>query len=217
MMSRARFFDVLSIVVLAATALASVAVYDRLPPVMATHFDLHGTPNGFMPRPWGAAFMPVFGFVIWAFVRVIGRFSPAGGKKTGPAPGAIAFVAFITVLFLSALHAVILHASLEPAASVMRPTWILLGAFFAVLGLVLPRLRQNAVVGVRTAWTLASPEVWAKTQRFASYTMLAAGLVAILSGLVGGHASDVVAISAIATGALVPAVYSFFIARARAS
>jgi uncharacterized membrane protein len=211
MMSRARFFDVLSLAVLAASAVGTFLVYDRLPLVMATHFDIHGTPNGFMPRPWGAYFMPVFGLAIWAFVRAVGRFSPSGKKKV-PA-NVLALVAFLTVTFLAVLHGIILHVALEPSASIMRPLWISLGLFIGVIGLILPRLRQNAVAGIRTAWTLGSPEVWAKTQRFASYTMATAGLVCIVAGLVGGTAAGVVAIAAIFTGSIVPAVYSFFLAR----
>jgi uncharacterized membrane protein len=211
MMSRARFFDVLSLVVLAASALGSFLVYDRLPAVMATHFDIHGNANGFMPRPWGAYFMPVFGVAIWAFVRAVGRFSPSGAKKV-PA-NIMALVAFLTIAFLAALHGVILHASLEPSVSIMRPVWVLVGVFIGVLGLIMPRLRQNAVAGIRTAWTLASPEVWAKTQRVASYTMAGAGLVTIIAGLIGGSAAGVVALCALLAGTVVPAVYSFFLAR----
>ena len=42
-----------------------------------------------------------------------------------------------------------------------------LGALFVMLGLVMPRVRRNPWVGVRTPWTLASDENWARTHRFA--------------------------------------------------
>ena len=39
-------------------ALVSAAVYARLPDPVAVHWDLHGNPNGWMPRPVGAFFAP---------------------------------------------------------------------------------------------------------------------------------------------------------------
>jgi len=36
---------------------------------------------------------------------------------------------------------------------------------FAILGNYLPKLRPNRFVGIRTPWTLKSPEVWMRTHR----------------------------------------------------
>jgi uncharacterized membrane protein len=199
---------------LVAATVASALVWSRLPESMPTHFDLSGTPNGFMPRAWGASFGPVVGLCIWAFVHVVGRFSPAAKAKV-PA-GAIAFVAFLTAALMVAIHLVILHAALAPTAYVMRPLWMILGAFIFVLGLIMPRLRQNGVAGIRTAWTLGSQEVWARTHRLAGYTMAVGGMVTFVAGVVGGSAAGAVALVAMVVSSVVPAVYSFVLARSLA-
>lgn len=207
---KARTFDVLSLTLLAAAALASVLVWDRLPESMPTHFDLSGTPNGFMPRAWGASFGPGFGLLIWAFVRVVGRIAPSGKKVPG---ATMALVAFLTAAFLAGIHLVILRAALTPVPDVMRPLWLIIGAFIFVLGLIMPRLRQNGVAGIRTAWTLGNEEVWARTHRLAGYSMAIGGVITIVAGLVGGIPAGAVALAALVISSIVPAVYSYFLAR----
>lgn len=217
MSTRTRTFDVLSLSLLAAAAAGSVLVWDRLPASMPTHFDLAGTPNGFMPRAWGAAFGPAFGLLLWAFVRVVGRLSPAApsssGRK-GKVPAAtIALIAFLTAAFLVGIHFVILHAALTPSAEVMPLLWLIIGAFIFALGVIMPRLRQNGVAGIRTVWTLRSEEVWARTHRLAGYSMAVGGVVTIMAGLIGGTAAGAVALTALLFSSIVPAVYSYVLAR----
>jgi uncharacterized membrane protein len=84
-----------------------------------------------------------------------------------------------------------------------------LGAFFVLIGLVMPRVRRNPWIGVRTPWTLTSDENWARTHRFAGYTMTAGGLAAIVATAAG---SPVLTVGAILAGALAPVVYSWRIA-----
>lgn len=210
MSNKTRTFDILSVALLAAAAAGSALVWDRLPERMPTHFDLSGTPNGFMPRAWGASFGPVFGLLLWAFVRLVGRLAPSGKKV--PA-FTMALVAFLTTAFLTAIHFVILHAALTPAPDVMRPLWLIIGAFIFALGLIMPRLRQNGVAGIRTAWTLGNEEVWARTHRLAGYSMAIGGVVTLMSGLVGGTSAGAVALVALLLSSMVPAVYSYVLAR----
>lgn len=209
---RSRVWDGVSIGALALAAAGTVAVYDRLPEQLATHFDLEGNPNGWMPRAVGAWFVPVFGLVIWAVVRFSPSLLPASDKKRMMA-SQIALVSALTAMFLAAVHGLILYVAVVPGASLMRAMWLLLGALLVSLGLVLPRVRRNPLIGVRTAWTLRSDENWARTQRVAGYAMVAGGACAALAGIFGGPAGGIVAIVAMVLSGLVPAVYSLVIAR----
>jgi uncharacterized membrane protein len=85
-----------------------------------------------------------------------------------------------------------------------------LGAFFVLLGLILPRVRKNPWIGIRTPWTLASDENWARTHRFAGYTMVLGGGAAIVAAIAGAPVLSLVFILA---GAIVPVFYSWRLAR----
>jgi uncharacterized membrane protein len=52
-------------------------------------------------------------------------------------------------------------------------------ALFAVLGNYLPKLKPNRFVGIRTPWTLKSPEVWTRTHRMFGRIFLVGSLALI--------------------------------------
>ncbi|HSO40475.1 MAG TPA: SdpI family protein, partial [Labilithrix sp.] len=106
-----------------------------------------------------------------------------------------------------------LYRAIVPGASIARVIWLLLGGFYVALGLVLPRIKRNALMGIRTPWTLTSDENWARTQRVGGYAMVGAGVVAALFGTLGGTTGGAVAIAALLVGTLVPAAYSLVLAR----
>lgn len=66
----------LCLVVAAVQAIYTIAIYDFLPPRMATHFDLAGNPNGWMSRMAGVWGLYAFG-VGGAFCCWLLRFLPA--------------------------------------------------------------------------------------------------------------------------------------------
>ena len=207
-----RRMDMVSIGVIGLTSALTAAVYDRLPERMATHFDLAGNANGWMPRAMGAWFAPVFALGLWAFVRFVPRILPkTDRKRLGDASAPL--VAALTVLFMAALHVLILYVAIVPGASLARAIWVVLGAFYIALGLVIPRIKRNPVMGVRTPWTLTSDENWARTQRVGGYSMVLGGVVAAVFGVLGGTPGGVVALVAIFVSALVPAGYSLVLAR----
>lgn len=207
-----RHWDVLALAAIAGAAVVSAAVYPELPERVATHFDLHGRPNGWMPRPMAAAFLPAFAAVLWAIVRFAPRVLP-GADRRRLAGGIVAIVAALTAAFMAAIHVVVLRVALAPETQVTSLVCVLAGAFFVALGLVLPRVRKNPIVGIRTAWTLRSDENWARTHRVAGYAMVATGIVATIAGAIGGVAGAAVSIACLLIGGLVPAVYSFVIAK----
>jgi immunity protein, SdpI family len=116
----------------------------------------------------------------------------------------------LVVGLLSALQGVILYAALEQPKSVGLTLGLVLGGFWIALGLILPRIRRNPWMGVRTPWTLSSDENWAQTHRVAGFTFCIGGALALLCTLSGASALGVVVLL---VSALVPAVYSFLLAR----
>ena len=210
---KTRYFpDVIAIAFMAFTAVATLLVYDHLPPTMATHFDLHGQANGWMQRVYGASVMPAAAFLLWAMLRFARVILPAPWRaRVEGSP--LSTLACVTGLFLSALHLLILEVALHGGSSLGRGLALLMGGMWIALALLLPRVRRNPLIGVRTAWSLTSDENWARTHRVASYTFAAGGVIALVEGLVGGSSATAVALVAVVVSSLFPAVYSYVLAR----
>ncbi|WP_254839379.1 DUF1648 domain-containing protein [Natronomonas marina] len=72
-----RWPDVLAAGLLAASALAGLALWPRLPAEMAIHFDSGGDPDDFVARPLGVALAPALGVAGIAIARLSARADPS--------------------------------------------------------------------------------------------------------------------------------------------
>jgi uncharacterized membrane protein len=187
----------------------SAAVYPRLPDTMAVHWDLDGNPNGWMPRPIGAGFGPVFLVVLWGLLRIVPRIGPRAENYARFSEAYEVIVASILVLIL-VTHGIVLAVALGHHVSVARVVPALVGALFVVIGNMMPLVRPNWWFGIRTPWTLTNDRVWARTHRLAGYCMTAGGLVMIVVALVLPAPLGVPVLLAVAVAATVgPALYSY--------
>ena len=61
---------------------------------------------------------------------------------------------------------------------------ILMGILFAVLGNIMPKMKMNGLMGLRTSWSMKNDEVWARCQRMGGTVTFFGGIAVILSGIV---------------------------------
>jgi uncharacterized membrane protein len=196
------------LLVVAAAFIASAVVYPRLPETMPTHWDLSGRPDGWSNRLWGAWMLPVFLLGMWVLVQILPRIDPRGSNyaKFG---GAFEAIIVSVMLFMLALHVVVLMASLGYPVQMQRILPIGIGVLLVVIGNLLPRARPNWFVGIRTPWTLSSDRVWEKTHRFGGRVFVAAGLLLTIAGLLLVQWVHVVLVTVIALSAISVLIYSY--------
>ena len=180
---------------------ASAAVYPWLPEAMPVHFDLAGRPDGFAPRAFGAFLLPAFALVTWGVARALRAKNPAVG-----------LVSACIASFMLGLQVLVLRAALT-GGDLGDALWLLLGAMFVAIGLIMPRVRRNRWVGVRTPWAMRSPEVWARTQRVGGAAMFVSGVILMLSLALSGPPAYAVRIFGVFVPSIVPIVYSWWASR----
>jgi len=177
---------------------ASAATYLWLPDRMPTHFDLAGHPDGYSSRTFGAFLLPVFMLAIVVLARRPNR--------------ALQMACAIVSAFALALHVLVLRAALS-GGGLGDVFWLVAGVFFVAIGLVLPRLPHNRWVGVRTPWSMRSPEVWARSQRAGGYALVAAGVLVMISCTMTGSVALALRGVAIVGAGAVSIVYSYIAAK----
>jgi uncharacterized membrane protein len=176
---------------------------------MAVHWDLHGNPNGWMPRAFGAFFGPVFLLLLWLLMRGLPRIDPRASNYARFG-GAYDTIVAATLLLLLATHFIVLGEALGYDVPVARLVPALVGALFVVIGNVMPRMRPNWWFGVRTPWTMSNDRVWARTHRLAGFSMTGAGLVMIGAALaLPSRLGGPVMLTAAVAGLIGPVVYSY--------
>ena len=87
------------------------------------------------------------------------------------------------------LNVVLLYKALtyEPGAmfdpDISKVVMVFLGVLLVVLGNVMPKVRRNSMVGLRTIWSKSSDAVWQKSQRFSGIASVICGILLLIGAL----------------------------------
>lgn len=88
---------------------------------------------------------------------------------------------------------------------------LLFGFAFIIIGNVLPKVKMNSLLGLRTKWSMSCEEAWKKSQRFSGYSAIITGLIIIvLSFVLNGSACLFAMLMLVLVMAIVDTVYSYF-------
>jgi uncharacterized membrane protein len=124
---------------------------------------------------------------------------------SGPNENAVfAAIVLRIVVFVIGVHMVLLVALadvLPPRVDGGRLVLLLLGVAIVLIGDLLPRVRRNHVIGIRTARTMGDPYVWTRTHRTAGYAMVALGFIlSIVAAIAPGPMMPAIVLPAAAVG-----------------
>ena len=205
-----RMSDVLGLLLVVGAFFAVTVQYSSLPDPMPTHWNAAGQVNGWMPKFWGAFFVPLLMAGMWLVFLVLPKISPRGFEME---PFLRAWgILKVTILALTAyIGTLALRAARSGGELSPTAIFVGLGILLAVIGNLLGKVTRNFFVGIRTPWTLASEEVWFRTHRLAGKLFVAAGLFIAAASFL--HLPMWPVFAALAIASLVPVVYSYVIYR----
>ena len=176
-------------VLLIASSLAGLLLWNQLPETMASHWGADDLVNGFTPKLQGVLFMPAAGLGLLLLFLVIPVIDPLKANIQKFREYFNAFIVLITV-FLVYVQALSLAWNLGynhfRMSSAMLPA---LGLLFIFIGLVMSKARRNFFIGIRTPWTLSSDTVWDETHRIGGKLFSAAGALTLLGVFFPDYAS----------------------------
>ena len=202
---RSRWFGL----VIAALAVAgSIWAYPRLPPTVATHWSLRGTPDGFSSRGWAIAIIPLVIVVMTALFNVLPKVDPRR-ENYAKFLGTYWLIANAVIAFMLIAHAMIIASGLGFFVRVDRLMPVGIGLLFVFLGNYLTRVEPNWFVGIRTPWTLSSDAVWRKTHRTGGWLMVIGGLVLVVGAFLPHGAFLPLLVATVVMVALIPIVQSY--------
>jgi uncharacterized membrane protein len=194
------------ILVLMGIALA-VWAYPQLPERLPTHWDAAGHVNGYSSRVVAASLEPLIMAFTLGLMIVLPFVSPKGfGLERSANPFYVSTLAIVAILLV--IEIAVTRAALSDTFAPNAVVIASVGALFAILGNVMGKVRKNFFFGVRTPWTLASDEVWLRTNRLGGQLLVLGGLVLIGTSFFKAVATPAT-IGVVAVIVLVPVVYSY--------
>lgn len=161
-----------------AAVVVSIFYYSKLPEQMATHWSASGEPNGYSSRLVGGWLLPLMMALVWVILRAIPHIDPrrANYEKFS---GVYEALVILILGFMLVMHVVVLMAATGTAIKMERVMMPAVGAFIAIMGLLIPKAHPNWFVGIRTPWTLTSDLSWERTHRIGGALFVLLGLLMI--------------------------------------
>jgi uncharacterized membrane protein len=156
--------------------------------------------------------LPLLSFFIYSLLSALPQIMP---RRENYERFSDTYWTIITVIiaFMAVTHVVVLGLALGWPIDV--PTFVLLGvgAMFVIMGNLMPRVKSNWMLGIRTPWTLDSENVWRETHRLGGRPMVVAGIVTMVAAFLPDAIRPWIAFGALLFGAMIPAVYSYILWR----
>lgn len=190
-----------------AAAVASLVFWPRLPPEVLTHWSLRGEPDGTSSRTLAALTGPAAILVLTLLVQLLPKIDPK--RENYPRfHGVYWLVVNAVILWVLVLHVALLAFGAGAPVSVQHVIAGGSAVLMLVLGNSFGRIRPNWFMGIRTPWTLESPEVWRRTHRMAAWLFVGAGIVTGVAVLIPRVDPLEIAMVAVLAAILVSVVFS---------
>lgn len=168
--------------------IVSIFACPILPEKIPVHYNLAGEVDR-----WGDRLeifiIPILTAVLgWVFGRWICRFM----KKQPENSERALYIGGISMLFMfNGLFFVMLYASFtvveqlaNPENSIIQIVNVLIGIMLIPLGNIMPKVKRNGVIGVRTKWSMANDTCWNLSQRFGGMSFVITGALIIVGSLI---------------------------------
>ena len=188
--------------------LVSAWAYPRLPPQVATHWNLRGQPDGYSAKLWAVLLLPLVILGLRGLLSVLPRIDPKGENYRKFAH-TYWLIFNGVILFMGVLHLAILGYGLGAPVRMDRVASAGLGILLIVVGNYLTRVEPNWFIGIRTPWTLSSDGVWRRTHRVGGWIFVVGGALIVLTLFVGAGAMMPILLGTIALVTAVPVVLSY--------
>ena len=153
-------------------------MWNKLPETMSTHWGVSGEADGFSSRGFAVFGLPLI-LLALNFICITTSFLDKRNRGT-KAQNMIYYIVPGISLFTNAM---VYSAAFEKTWNFIAIVPILLGLLFAVMGNLMPKIRQNSTLGIKLIWTLQSEENWNATHRFAGKVWVIGGLLLMASSL----------------------------------
>ena len=198
---------ILSSLVILLPSVFGLAIWNRLPERMSTHWGANGEADGSSLKAFAVFGIPLILLALqWLclFVSTLDKKNKDQSKKV------MGMIFWLLPLLTAVMMGTVYSAALGMKFDIRFAVFPLMGLLFVVIGNYMPKTRQSFTFGVKVRWALANEENWNKTHRFAGKLWVAVGLLFAVCGFLPMRIFPWAMLGVILLAAIPPILYSYF-------
>ena len=182
---------------------------------LPSHYNVNGIADAYSSK-WMLLFIPsilvLFSIIYAIYAKVKENDENYKSYRKYAVRCIVSIFAFL-FLFFWMLIALILQNKVNIDNLFLPLICIFMGCMFVYLFNLMPKIKQNSLLGIRTNATLSSKSVWKKVHRFAAYFGVICGIAVIILGIISLFVINIsnvlffISIIIVLVSAIVPAIY----------
>ncbi|MHA6532960.1 SdpI family protein [Paenibacillus sp. BAC0078] len=184
--------------------------YGKLPDQLPAQFSISGEVNTYWSKDSVIAFLGFMGLIFPLGMQFIRNADPKK-ENYNRFPNAYKMIRLAIAAVFDAMLVLSVAYGLDKNFEAGKFAMVAAGLLFIVVGNYLPQIRDNYFTGIRTPWTLSSPEVWRKTHRFSGKMWVLGGLLIAMGAFLPRSVAVSLIIAALLIVIFPPVVYSWLI------
>lgn len=223
-MKNKKLLTMLYVILMFFPLIAVVVAYPFLPDQIPAHYGMDN-----QVTRWGnkseTFIFPII-TLVFGFFMYIGAKGAAEQEKKGNGTGknnsTITFIAgILSILVFDILTLYFLYADFHQVEnlndvpfSLTKISFGCLGIALIILGNIMPKLKRNSLIGLRTSWSMKNDVVWKKSQRFCGILFMLSGIVILIfCFLLEGTLLTVLSLILLVIAAITSVIYSYYVAK----
>ena len=223
-MKNKKLLTMLYVILMFLPLIAVVVAYPFLPDQIPAHYGMDN-----QVTRWGnkseTFIFPII-TLVFGFFMYIGAKGAAEQEKKGNGTGknnsTITFIAgILSILVFDILTLYFLYADFHQVENLNDVPFSLTKISFGclvialiILGNIMPKLKRNSLIGLRTSWSMKNDVVWKKSQRFCGILFMLSGIVILIfCFLLEGTLLTVLSLILLVIAAIISVIYSYYVAK----
>ena len=193
-----------------------------LPDQIPAHYDMAGEVTRYGSK-YESLLFPVMTLCLGYFLLFMGKISSKKeGNNNNNNEKVVMKTGLVSLTMFNVLNGFFLYTSLKgienlnsTAIDINQITSGLLGVMLVVTGNIMPKAKRNAIVGLRTKWSMSSELAWQKSQKFGGVAFIVAGVSILIASvfIFTGLVCIVFSLGMILTASIVSTIYSYKVSK----
>ncbi len=203
--------DKVAIASIVISIIVALALYSYLPDQIASHWNMQGIADGFMAKDLFIAGFPALMAITYLALSLLPKVRELKYEMDLLHHEYASFKATI-ITFLSYVYLVILYSNSDFSPLQITTPQLLFPGISVLLyyvATVMPRLKRNHFIGIRTPWTIHSDTVWEKTHKLGSKLFKALSVIVMFATLVASGYSTWLVVAPILAVGIILVAYSY--------